>query len=462
MKDLQNTTISNEVRKVINDGSKPVYNRWELQIHANGKTYKPIYVEEVDSFRDFNGNFHEELTIVAVFNSGDVMHGIMPYNNKLEATVRKIPIAGAYSITKSNGQSIKGQRYNAYLYDAGSKLVESNMYGNNFPGVAARGELHTLKIQLVDLVIERLRSHRFSTVIKTSTGINSIRTILDSVTRSTSEQEGVTFQGVDIAPGASDRVLNQIVLGSNTPLIGPERSLPRIVNDAAGGIYPEGFSYYYQDRMWYIFPPFATRRFETSEKTLTVINVPANKYPSVERTYRRTATQLVVISTGEVKHRDYSLETQANQGNATRFIDANKIMGSFVKILNGQPVFDGKGNLSEFMVKPRDQGTNIITQSNDGGVSSSYGNEYSKLISRTGSYIQFTWENAMSTLIIPGMPVKFMYLIKDLPYEITGTVSSVQTREQPINTDLNNRVFGGTAVVTIYVDKVQEPPKRID
>lgn len=461
MKDLQNTTLANEVRKVINDGSKPVYNRWELQIHANGKTFKPLYVEEVDSFRDFNGNYCEELTIVATFNSGDATHGIMPYNNKLEATLKKVPIGGAYSISTSQSRNIQGQRYNAYLYDNGSQLVESNMYGNNFPGVSARGDLKTLRIQLVDKVIERLRAHRFSTVVKGVSGMDCLRTILGNMTADAAEKEGITFKGVDLAPGFNNKVVNQIVFPTNTKLIGDAKSLPRIVNDGAGGLYPQGMGYYYQDNLWYIFPPFATDRFETSERSLTVINVPANKYPGVERTYRRTANQLVVLSTGEVKHRDYSMEAQANDGNVARFIDASKVMNNFVQIYNGQVSFDGKGNLNEFMVKPREQGTNIITQTEQGEITSSYSNEYSKLLARTGSYIQFTWENALTHLIYPGMPVKFMYLIRDLPYEITGTVASVQSRDQPINTDLNNRVFSSTAVITIYVDKVQEPPKKI-
>jgi len=314
---------------------------------------------------------------------------------------------------------------------------------------------------LVDKLIERLRTHKFSTVIKDTPGIDAIRSIFDAVTQEHAKAEAVEYYGVDVAPGYSTRAPKQIVLPTRTPLLGPDKSLPRIANECQGGIYPQGLAYHYQDHRWYLFPPFSTDRFETTDKTLTLVNVPANKYPNIERSYRKAGGSLIVLSTGEVKHRDFSNEQRANKGNGVRFIDAAKVMGDFVQVLGDKVVFNGDNNLNEFIVKPREGENNIVSDGANGGITIGYSNEYANLISRTGSYVQADWQNADPSLIYPGMPMRFMYLIKDLPYEIYGSVSSLETHYRPTNADLRNRVFCAQCVVTAFIDKVQEPPTKL-
>lgn len=462
IKDIQRTTLNQEVLKVINDGNKPVFFRYELTVFANGKSYKPFYIEDVVSFRDFTGRYHEELSVTAAFAAGDFNHGIMPYNDKLEASLKKIPIGGMHSLQISRNVETKGMRYNAHLYDNSSNLVQSNTYGDNFPSVADRGGLVSVKIQLLDKVVERLRGHVFSTVIKDTPGIDAIRTIFDEVTQYHTGVEGAPYLGVDVAPGYATKPPKQIVLGTGTNLLGPDKSLPRIANSCQGGIYPTGLAYHYQDSRWYIFPPFSIDRFENTDKTLTLVNVPANKYPNVERTYRKAGGNLVVLSTGEVRHRDFSNEQKANAGNGVRFLDANRMMGGFSSIVDGQMLINGDQNINEFVVSPRDGENNIIKQGQNGGITIGKSNEYANLVSRTGSYVQADWQNADPTLIYPGMPMRFMYLIKDLPYEIYGSISSLETHYRPTNADLKNRVFCAQCVVTAFIDKVQDPPKKLD
>lgn len=462
IKDIQRTTLNQEVLKIINDGSKPVFFRYELVVYANGKSYRPFYIDDVVSFRDFTGRYHEELTVTAAFSAADFNHGIMPYNNKLEATLRKIPISGMHSTQISKENNIKSKRYNAHLYENGSKLVESNTYGDNFPSVSERGGLLSVKIMLLDKVVERLRTHTFSTVIKDTPAIDAIRTIFDIVTQDHTKAEGADYFGVDVAPGYNTKAPKQIVLPVGTPLLGPEKSLPRIANMCQGGIYPTGLAYHYQDSRWYIFPPFSTDRFETTEKTLTVVNVPSNKYPNVEKTYRKAGGSLVVLSTGEVKHRDFSNAQRANAGNGVRFLDAAKMMGNFVNVVGEKLIFNGDQNINEFVVKPREGDNNVVKQGANGGITIGSANEYANLISRTGSYVQADWQNADPSLIYPGMPLRFMYLIKDLPYEIYGSVSSLETHYRPTNSDLRNRVFCAQCIITAFIDKVQEPPIKLD
>lgn len=459
MKDLQRTTLQAEINRVIGDGNKPIFNNYELEIHANNKTYKAYAVDEVLRYRNFAGHYHEELTVTVMLNAADFTHGIVPYDNKLQATLRRSPMGSNFGIRKDDRRSINVKRYNAYLYDTGSKLVESNNYGINYSGVAEKLGFVTVQVQLVDKVIEKLRAHRFSTVVKGCSAMDCIITLLDLKTREYGKEEGVEIQGVDAAPGYNNNALKQIVIPTNTPIIGKDKSLPRILNEAQGGIYPTGFSYYYDEGLWYLFPPFATDLFDKVENTVTIINVPANKYPSIERTYRLTSTQLVILSTGEVKHRDFSINAQANEGNGSRWLDARQMMGKFTSIVDGKLVFNGDKNVNEFLVSEREAGPNILT---GGGISTGYGNEYAKLASRTGSYVQLTWEHANPALIRPGMPCRFMYLIKDMPYECYGTVVSTESSEKPQNHDINNRVFSTTCVVTLYIDKVQAPPIKLD
>jgi hypothetical protein len=53
--------------------------------------------------------------------------------------------------------------------------------------------------------------------------------------------------------------------------------------------------------------------------------------------------------------------------------------------------------------------------------------QYSKLAARDGSVIMMEWENSEPDLLIPGMPVKILYLEEDNLRETYGTLVKAHT-----------------------------------
>ncbi len=194
-----------------------------------------------------------------------------------------------------------------------------------------------------------------------------------------------------------------------------------------GGIYPTGLGMYLFKQHWYVYPLFDLKRFDQTTKTLTLINVPTNQMPGIERTFRKTANQIIALVTGEVKHKDLTEAMLLNQGNGVRFLDSRRVIDNFADTTAGEnkAVVMRAENNSEFVTDERTSGLNNV-QTAGSRITANKFAEMSKLARRTGSELQCLWENSDMGAIYPGMPVKYMYIRDNRIHELKGTVLGAQ------------------------------------
>lgn len=450
MLDITQTTIGKEITAVSNSGSKAVFFRLECKIRANGVEYDCLSVDAYTNNRDYNGNHTDEVVIKVRLPAGIYHHKIIPYRSDLTVIITKKPVSTTGTNTDNNVDTIETFEYAGFLTDTSSRVLEANLATDASEEKTDRDMPTLVEIQLINRFVEKLRMIEVGGTYVNNTGLDHIRGLLDKHGMAAAQATNVVYKGTDAARLVSDVKRRQIVIRHSVKLIG-EDSFVRIMEKRCGGIYPSGFSYYFQGQHWYLFPPYALDRYEQASKTLTLINVPANRMPFIENTYRTTDNQVIVLATGKTRNIDLSDARQLNLGNGVRFLDANKIMDGFSKVVDGKVYIEAAKNMYEFIIGERPNGLNNV-RSSDVLITSSPHLEYSKLAARTGQIIMSEWQNSQPDLIYPGMPVKYMYLVNDVPFEIMGVVVATSTAATPTNTNINERKFGSSTVISIFIN----------
>jgi hypothetical protein len=274
-----------------------------------------------------------------------------------------------------------------------------------------------VNFQLVNKALEQLRVITVGGIWRNCTVEDTVKGILTTESKKVEVEDIRMPQGVDMVPAANTAKRDHISIPHGTRLV----DVPQYVHERCGGIYRTGLGYYLRGDYWYIYPCYDTTRFFDVEKTLTVINVPSNKLPQVERSYRLDGTNLLVLATGEIKFRDDSEVQQLNAGNGVRFADADRFMRGFTETKDNKTVASRGKNNSEFIAIKRADGLNNVQVSKDAITANPY-IEYSRLARREGSMIALEWQNSDPRLIFPGMMVKLLYLEEGLVLETFGVL----------------------------------------
>ncbi len=445
---LRDSALFREITEIGRSGAKPVFSRWECIIHANGKDVKPLFIIDIDVERNYIENFCDVTSIEVAIPQGLYNYDVVPYKSNLEITLRRIALSEDVNPTIDTNQAPLAHRYRATLYDNKSPLMESNSPIVQDKELGDRADYQNVKFQLLDPVVERLRMQTTGGVFRKTTGIDLVRALLGKYSKDAGVEKATRVLGVTLAPNANTEVREHIMVPHLTPL----SQVPAHINQICGGVYSAGFGYYLQKQYWYLYAPYDVTAYTKSRKTLTVVNVPANRMAMPERSYRETPTQVIVAATGEVKHHDPSEQEQLNSGNAVRFIDANKIMEGFATIEDNKAIISRSANAAEIVGEKRETGLNYAPAS-EKRITANFLTELGRLARRSGSFIQLAWENAEPDLLYPGMPVKLMYLQNNTPVETLGILIGVQAHIATTNKSPTNRRYATNAAITLFVDR---------
>ena len=223
--------------------------------------------------------------------------------------------------------------------------------------------------------------------------------------------------GVDMYPPNNTTPQKNIVIPHGLPFF----DLKSFITQKCGGIYNAGCGFYFQRNTWFVYPLYDLTRYAKDSKTITFINVPKNKFPGIERTFRKTANQLIAIVTGDVRHYDLTNQRQLVEGNGVRFTDARNIINGFSTTENNRTMLLRANNNNEYLAQERKDGLNNV-QLSPNRITSNTFNELSRMASRNGCYVELVWENSDPGEISPGKPAKFMYCVKDEVFETVGVI----------------------------------------
>lgn len=443
------TLIKEEFNKIVNGNHYSVKYDIKCIIHTPLEDIESLFVMDFSLLRDFINNFSDILTITPVYGSGTVAHQIMPFGDKLEATVQLKPLANIPDYARSETEKIKEYRFKAILFDDAVEMIQSNTSSDSKKNQKNVEDISAINIQLVNPIQLKLRDMTYGTIIRDVDPVTAIRYILTKFSKIEGSDRHNRVRGVDFAPGASREVRDHIKIPHLTPVI----RIPMVIDRIVGGVYPTGFQYYLQQDMWFIFSPYNTKTFEQSESTLTVINVTKDKLAQAERSFRLTPTQVIALSTGEVKFQRHSFKKDINESMGTRYVDAGRVMNEFGITGGNKFIVNRSANVNEYTTSANSQ---TAAKESFVKITSKHNLERTQLAYRNGAILQAVWENSIDDLLYPGMPVRFIYMVRNEPKQVYGCLCAVDSTYVSESTSFMQRKFMNRSILTFFVeDKVE-------
>jgi hypothetical protein len=415
--EIEQSSLYREIQNIISAGAKPVHYSWSAQIHANGQTYNALKVVSIDILRDYEGNYSDSIIAEMWVPMGTFWKKIYPYMDAVEVTLVKYPLLEVGD--SANGtQPLESERYIALLHQQGSPYIENTGMNEASEDALNLTDLLFIKVELINQTLNQLRMVSASPgIIRNTTVEKALRAVMSKESQTAIVDQARQIKGVDMVPANNQTVRDHIVIPQGTPLV----HIPQWIHEKCGGVYSAGFGYYLQQDWWYIYPLFDPTRSNQQSPALTIINVPKNKFPGVERTYRQDGDNIVLLSTGDVKFKDDSNSQQLNYGNGARWADANKVVDGFVTTKNNEAVASRGATNTEVVTAERANGYNNVPVSSN-PINANPFVEYSKLARRNGSLLALSWENSNPALIRPGMLVMVLYLDGDTIATIYGVM----------------------------------------
>lgn len=452
---LEDTGLQLEVRKIVASGAKPVHSQWQSRILVGDEIVTPLKVLSIDVERLYDQQYSDRVFLEVAMGLGTYNRRVFPYRQSLEVVLTELPLSEIGDV-ELEVEPIRTYTYRGVLLEESSDSMQNNTQGLHNEETANLMDIKRVRFQLVDKALEQVRTIGVGGMYRREVPANVLRQILTRYSNQVEMDEDERILGVDmVAPDNTD-IREHIEIPHGTPLV----ELPFLLQEEQGGIYSTGLGFYLQEGLWYVYPEYRTDRFGSTPKGLTVINVPPNRYPEMERTYRTTANQVVVLCTGEVIHRDGSDRLQDNLGNGVRFTDSRNVIESFSTTENNKTTVRRGKNNHEYVAFGKKTGidfTPVIKES----VSSNPFSQASKLARRKGATIQLKWENSQWGLLYPGMPVRFLYYQDNLVHEAEGVLLQAH---HYIESNKPGLVMGRhvcNSALTIFVenDVEWEPPE---
>lgn len=445
--ELEQSSLYREIQAIVTAPSKPVHYTWIADIHvmATGESYRALKVLSKDEVGDYENAYADQIIVTLALPGGTYAKRIYPNQSNLDITMYRIPVSEV-SEAADLDRSTQTERYTATLIDAGNPQLEAN--GGNTPTEEALNltNIFTISFQLVNKSLEQIRmlsvggNYRYTTVEEVIKGVltrESQRVVVEGIRAP---------QGVDMVEASNQERRDHIILPQGTKLT----AVPQYVHDKCGGVYSTGMGYYLQGDYWYVYPCYDTTRFSKAPRTLTIINVPKNKFPNIERTYRQDGKNTVILATGDVRFRDDTDQQQLNEGNGIRFADATKFMDGLSETKNNRTVMSRGANASEFISTARPNGNNNVQMSKNAITANPFV-EYSKMSRRSGSFLSLEWEHSNPSLILPGQMVSLMYLIEDEIKILYGVVLKVHHFTQLLGEGLTSSRYKNTSALSVFV-----------
>lgn len=443
--EIQDSSLFREIQAIRDSDAKPVHYTWRAQIHVQDQTFEALKVMSVDNLQDYEENFGDEIILTAMIPGGTYAKRIYPNQSKMDITLIRYPI-GEVDGSIDESQAPQTERFTATLLDKGSPLIEGQGDGMSEEQLNLTN-VFEISFQLVNKALEQVRMISVGGIFRYTTTEDVIK---DTLTRESQaiRVEGVRMpQGVDMVKASNQEKRDHVIIPQGTRLV----DLPAYVHLECGGVYSSGISYYMQGDFWYVYPLYDVTRFNTASRTLTVINVPENKMPGSERTYRQDGRNTVVLATGKVQFRDDSDQQQLNAGNGVRFADANNFMEGFADTKNNKSVLSRGANATEMLATARPNGMNQVRVA---GITANPFVEYSRLARRQGSLLSFVWENSNPAVVFPGMMAKVLWLQEGEIQEAYGVVLKAHHYHALKGQGYTSTRYGCTSSITLFV----QPP----
>lgn len=411
------TPLYREATSIVNNGETGSGVGWKAIIHIVGqnKTYVPLQVIAINIRCDFVKAYTDEFTCTLLIPLGKYARLIYPNRTNLEITLSKTPLRESSDDARYDAE-LESERYSAILIDGDKSPTVGQGRETNDEDNLDLMDMLPVSFQLTNKAMEKLRMVSVGGIFRNTTVKDAIRSLLTKQSQDIKVDNKRVLEGVDIVEPKNVSKRDHILLPQGIKIFDVCDYIHKNI-----GIYNAGVGSYIRNKIWYVFPLYDTTRFNECKQTLSLLILPRNKFPQLERTYKKKGNSLTILITSETGFRDDSGTQYLNYGNGARFADANKFMEGFNETKDNATLVARAKNVNEFKIEDRPDKVNLINVTQNKITANPY-YEYSKIIGRKGGVFKTIWENSDPSLLIPGMVSRISYYDEGEVKEIYATL----------------------------------------
>lgn len=452
--ELESSPIWMDVRNIIDSGVKPVRFEYRGQIHTEKQDFTVLKILSIDNVRDYANNVGEHIQVKFKIPLGDYLSKLYPFRTNLEMSIKRTELADGGTQRQPNSK-IQLRRYKAVFSADKNPVLTGSQYEQYDTESLNNMQILDVTLDLLDRSLEVLRIKTVST--GGFTGLTPKRLIMSVLGGESGKvliDGNPSADGVDIVEPDNSDVQDSLVV-KNGVLV---TSFPTFIHEQKCGVYTAGIGtflqYYGGKNLWFVYPLFNTKRFNTTKGNKAVIYaVPEEKFPTLDRSYFLDGQVLKIVATSSRRYTDSADVDFMNKGSGFRMADARAYMAKPVTVTKDGPKADRTRLNHEVVLEDREDGLNYAPV-RPGGPSSNPFVEYSRILGMQLAKVDLVWENSDPELLYPGMPCSYTYLDNNKPIELKGTIVFAHTLTVLQDTGIAGNLYRNKTTLTMMVTQV--------
>lgn len=448
--EISNTPMEDEIRAVQNQTTRlPVFG-WRLEINAGDEIIVPARLLSLDILRDYDQNYADKIVAKVMIMGGTFALKVLPFRTTLTGTLYQEPISATTNEPVAELDTYAQDVVISLVDNIDSSMVApSNVLNNEEDANRTLGFIQ-IDMQLSDVILESARMVTLGGVYRQTNVQQLLKFLMAKTLSELRSDESMAVTHVKMYEASNSDPIPNIVLPHGLPFT----EVADYLHERVGGIYNAGLGHYLQDNTWHVFPLYDLTRYENDLRGLTVINVPSNRFTKLERSFRTTANQLIVLCSGDGAIFDDSEQRQLSEGNGVRYASADKLLNQFVSVSGNRATASRVDTNSEFVTQERENKRNKVRLSSN-PITDNVFLEASKLARGQGTYVAKVWENSNPRLLFPGMPVRWMYMDGEDWVELHGVLHGAQSFIQAVTPALTTKRHISSTTLRVFLERPQ-------
>lgn len=447
--ELKESPLYNEFEKILKEGAKPISYYWKGDIHTPKENREIMKIISIDIDCNYEAKIGDELVIETLMPFGTYVKLIYPNRAKLEVTLYKNPLVEIGDEDKLN-EPKETERFKAVPIIKGLPVFEGTDLDVLDEFTLNLQTPLTISFQLFNRSLEVLTTITVGGIFRKVKNEDVIKAVLSKESARFNITGSPAIVGMDIVESDNTVIRDHTIIPQGVSLT----AMPTYVQEKCNGVYNYGIGTYLQRKVWYVYPLYNTSRFNTAEKKLIIYKIKSSQSKGIERTYRLDGKTVYMIATSDSNFEDDANTNFMNEGNGVRIANSKLFMNSPNQSNNNKTTINRKSLNNEIVFGEKEDGLNILYQSRD-SIGDNIALEKTRISSRDGGMMSFTWDNADPKVLIPGMVVKILYMDNDVMQEANGVLLGVQVFVQLNGQGINIKRHITTCNLSIFINKVK-------
>lgn len=437
---VTDTLVYEKVVQEIISTAMQVHYEVDYVLEAGGVNLRPYRLLHLDTRRDFQNGFGDEIMVGLAISSGDYYRYAEPFKQDLYFSLTLTPIG------ETGNQPQLSYPVRKYRYKAVSRIIQDRDL-QGLPSYSDDQTMINIELQLVPMALWELRVTTVGGIFHRERTVDVLRALVGHYSRQLSLSGDDAIIGTEFIEPSNQNPRDNIIIRHGVYLL----DLPGYLQKHCGGIYNQGIGMYLHDRVWFIYPLYDNTLYDKAEYPLDVFIVPPNRYPGNTRSFQIKDERLQILSGSSVNQVDPSDLLYLTRGNGTRFTQATKFFEEYATVKGTEVVTNSDERLAQFTFRTRKGDVQHAPFSAE-TITDNIAYQMSKIATRVGQTINVKWDNARPDLLRPGMACKVFFGTEEGYRELRGQLLAVDATTHPASKGITDNRYVTNCLLTLFVE----------